>query len=101
MKSLFRPQISAHSDPRHMSSFREPQYSPPQNNADQFLGILPNIYNPARPLPVNLHPVQIMKMYEILDMSPQECEQMMAQQQQAEDDRDLYGGSTNPIPPDQ
>ena len=83
-----------------MSMFIKLQYAPPTNTPNQFMGILPNMYNPGRPLPVTLHLYQIMRMYDLLHLSATECDQMMARMEDDED-RDLYGGSMNPVAPDQ
>ena len=96
-----RARYAHRSDLRNMSSFLEPQYAPLTKNRDEYLGILPNIYNPGWPLLVTLHPYQIMRMYDILHWSKEECDQMMSATEGEDEDRDLYGGSTNPIPPDQ
>ena len=76
------------SDPCFMSTIVDSQYSP-STSADGkgYLGFIPNLYDPVRPLPVNLTPEKLLKMYKILFDEP------------TDEDAAPYGESAQPAPP--
>ena len=79
-----------------MSTIVEPQYAPLPRVANEFLAFIPNAYNPRRPLPINLTHEEILLLYDTLHQHRQTTQQ----QQIMAEERDLYGGSVNPLPAD-
>ena len=74
-----------------MSTLVELRYAPLPRSENEFLAFIPNAYNPRRPMPINLTHEEIMLVYDT---------QTTGQQQIMAEERDLYGGSVNPLPPD-
>ena len=105
---FFRPPNAYWSDPRLMSTLVDPQF--PRKNPNGQLCLVPNIYDPRRPLPVDVPPNKIPALYQLLlsddlaiqQQQLQEQQQQQQQQQRAQEDeeRALYSGSTNPLPAD-
>ena len=80
-----RPNYAFLSDPRFMSTIVDSEYSPQfSSDGKGYLGFIPNLYDPVRPLPVNMTPQKLLKMYEILF---------------DDEDAQLYGEQTTTTPP--
>ena len=81
-----------------MSTLIDAQYAPGRCNANEFLGLIPNVYNPTIPLPVNLTREETMAVYKVLhQMRSQKRAEIQAAEQE---ERSLYGSSMKQIPPD-
>ena len=94
MVYLCSPDYAFRSDPCYMSSFVDAQYVPVPQAENEFLAFMPNVFNPRKPMPMNMTHEEIVLIYDTLNHH----RQRQAQAQQKE--RDLYGGSVNPIPRD-
>ena len=77
-----------------MSSYIDPQYTPVPGSENQFLALMPNLFDPRKPVPLNVTPDEISVMYDTLI---RHCELEM---QREMEEKALYQGSTNPIPAD-
>ena len=75
-----------------MSSFIDPQYVPVPRAQNEFLAVLPNVFDPTIPVPMNVTPDEVNIMFDALLTHRQKQQQMQAEE------CNLYGGSTNPIP---
>ena len=84
------------SDPRNMSTIIEAQYAPIPLEENEFLAIMPNICDMRKPQPLNVTPEEVLLMYDTLMRHRQHA----AQPPQDPEERDLYGGSVNPLPND-
>ena len=81
-----------------MSSYIDPQYT--RVRADnEFLAILPNVYNPSIPLPLNVTPEETMAMYDTLFRMRAEKEAEKRRKEKDEEERKLYCGSLKQIAP--
>ena len=78
-----------------MSTLVDPEYSPASTGKEEFLSLIPNIFNPAKPLPLNLTPEETLHVYDVL-CSMREQKAL----EKEEEERALYSGSVNLIPPD-
>ena len=77
------------SDPCFMNTIVDSQYTPSTSaDGNGYLGFIPNIYDPVRPLPVNMTPEKLMKIYQI-----------MFEEEEKDEDAALYGDSTVSAPP--
>ena len=83
------------SDPHFNSALIDPQYTPNMTAEKGMMAFLPNLYDPARPLPVSLTPEKLINIYELLYGVH---DQPTTQEQ--EEDRALYGDSATNIHPE-
>ena len=59
------------------------------------MGFIPNLYDPAQPLPVSMTPEKLLKVYEILYSEPEQEEDVYT-----EEERALYGEALAMQPPE-
>ena len=97
-KIYFRPGYACRSDPRNLSTLVDPHYVPGVRGEHEFLGLIPNVYNPAIPLPLSLTPEETMAIYDVLYQMRSQKKQPT--QEAEKEEHALYEGSINPIPPD-
>ena len=77
------------SDPRFISTIVDLVYTPSASSDDKgYLDFIPNIYDPVRPLPINITPEKLMKVYQIMF------------EEEPGEDAALYRESTTNTPPE-
>ena len=96
MFSFFRPPSTYWSDPRFMSLLIDPKY--PRRNKKGQLCLVPNVYNPQRPVAVDVPPQKLPALYQLLLTDEVPTDQQQQQLSASEEERLLYSGSTNPLP---
>ena len=79
-----------------MSTIVAPQYAPIPLAENEYLAIMPNICDMRKPIPLNVTPEEVMLMYDTL----MRHRQQVAAVPQDPKERDLHGGSVNPLPND-